>query len=157
MSALSGRLKILRSAAALVLLGGCVSQPIGPTVTVLPAPGKPFDVFSEEDAYCRDFARQQVAGAPEQANSQVIASAIVGTLLGAGLGAAVGAGRGAALGAATGTLIGTGVGPSNGAWTQMSVQQCYNVAYMQCMYAKGNQVPGYTVVATAPPPPPPPR
>jgi hypothetical protein len=35
---------------------------------------------------------------------------------------------------------------------------------MQCMYAKGNQVPGYSVVAVAPtpyppppPPPPPPR
>jgi hypothetical protein len=136
------------------LLEGCVTPPVGPTVTVLPGPGKPFDVFAEEDAYCRDFARQQVAGAPEQANSQVIASAVVGTLLGAGLGAAVGAGRGAAVGAATGALIGTGTGSSGSAWSQMSVQQRYNVAYMQCMYAKGNQVPGYTVVAAAPPSPP---
>ena len=137
----------------LASLGGCVSQPIGPTITVLPAPNKPFDIFAAEDAYCRDFARMQIAGAPDQANSQVVGSAIIGTLLGAGLGAALGGGRGAAIGAASGTLIGTGTGSSGGAWAQMTVQQRYNVAYMQCMYAKGNQVPGYTVVGTLPPPP----
>jgi uncharacterized protein YcfJ len=149
-------MKIQATISILALLGGCVSPPIGPTVTVLPAQGKPFEKFAEEDAYCRQYAGQQVAGAPEQANSQVIGSAVIGTLLGAGLGAAVGRGPGAAFGAATGTLIGTGVGSSGGAWAQMTVQQRYNIAYMQCMYAKGNQVPGYTVVATAPPPPPPP-
>jgi hypothetical protein len=139
----------------LAMLGGCVSQPIGPTVTVLPGPGKPFDRFAEEEAFCRDFARSQVAGAPAQANSQIIGSAIIGTLLGAGFGAAVAGGQGSAIGAATGSIIGTGVGSSGGAWSQMTVQQRYDVAYMQCMYAKGNQVPGYTVVATAPPAPPP--
>ena len=61
---------------------------------------------------------------------------------------------GAAFGAATGTLIGTGVASGNAAWAQMTIQQRYNIAYMQCMYAKGNQVPGFTVVGTAPPPPP---
>lgn len=148
-------MKTKTAIAVLALLGGCVSQPIGPTVTVLPAPGKPFDMFTEDDAYCRDFARLQVAGAADQANSQVVGSAIIGTLLGAGLGAAVGGGQGAAIGAATGTVIGTGAGSSGGAWAQMTVQQRYNVAYMQCMYAKGNQVPGYPVVATVSPPPPP--
>lgn len=149
----------MRAVAAIVVLaalGGCVARPIGPTVTVLPAPGKPFDVFAEEDAYRRDFAQQQIAGAPEQANSQVIGSAIIGTLLGAGLGAALAGGQGAAVGAATGTLIGTGTGASGSTWSQMTVQQRYNVAYLQCMYAKGNQVPGYAVAATVPPPPPPP-
>ncbi|HYM01682.1 MAG TPA: glycine zipper family protein, partial [Stellaceae bacterium] len=140
----------------LASLAGCASQPIGPTVNVMPAPNKPFERFAEEDAFCRDFARQQIAGAPEQANSAVIGSAIVGTVLGAGLGAAVGGGQGAAAGAATGTIIGTGVGSSGAAWAQMTIQQRYNVAFMQCMYAKGNQVPGYSVVATMPPPPPPP-
>ncbi len=144
--------------AAALLLGGCAAQPVGPTVAVLPAPGKPFDKFAEEDAYCRQYASQQVAGAPEQANAQVVNSAVIGTLLGAGLGAAVGRGPGAAVGAATGTLIGTGMGSSGAAWAQMTTQQRYDVAYMQCMYAKGNQVPGYSVVAAAPPgyPPPPP-
>lgn len=88
---------------------------------------------------------------PSRPTSQVIGSAIVGALLGAGLGAALGVGRGAAIGAATGTLIGTGTGSSGSAWAQVSVQQRY-IAYMQCMYAKGNQVPGYIVVATTPPP-----
>lgn len=32
-------------------------------------------------------------------------------------------------------------------------QRWYDIAYMQCMYAKGNQIPGYTT--SAPPPPPP--
>jgi uncharacterized protein YcfJ len=139
--------------AVLASLVGCVTQPIGPTITVLPAPNKPFDIFAAEDAYCRDFARMQIAAAPDQANSQVVGSAIIGTLLGAGLGAALGGGRVAAIGAASGALIGTGTGSSGGAWAQMTVQQRYNVAYMQCMYAKGNQVPGYTVVGTLPLPP----
>jgi uncharacterized protein YcfJ len=150
----------MKTATAIVVvlasLSGCVSPPIGPTVTVLPAPGKPFERFAEEDAYCKDFARQQIALASDQANGQLVGGAIIGTLLGAGFGAAVGGGRGAAIGAASGTLIGTGVGSSGAAWTEMTAQQRYNVGYMQCMYAKGNQVPGYTIAKTAPPRPPPP-
>jgi len=40
----------------------------------------------------------------------------------------------------------------------MSVQRRYDVAYMQCMYLKGNQVPprGLAAAYTAAPPPPPP-
>src|SRR5258708_20573762 len=93
--------------AAALLLGGCAAQPIGPTVAVLPAPGKPFDKFAEEDAYCRQYASQQVAGAPEQANAQVVNSPVIGTLLGAGLGAAVRRGPGAAGGPPTGTPLRT--------------------------------------------------
>lgn len=143
-------MKAQAAVAAALLVSGCVAQPVGPTVTVLPTPGKPFEKFAEEDAYCRQYASQQIAGAPEQANAQLLSGAIVGTLLGAGLGAAVGRGPGAAFGATTGTLIGTGLGSSNAAWMQMTAQQRYDVAYMQCMYAKGNQVPGYSVVAVAP-------
>jgi uncharacterized protein YcfJ len=131
-----------------LVLSACAMQPLGPTVTVLPAPGKPFPAFAEDDTACKSFASTQVAGGPEQANSAVIGSAVVGTLLGAGLGAAIGrGGPGAAIGAASGALIGTGVGASGNAWSQMSLQQRYNIAYMQCMYAKGNQIPGYSVVA----------
>jgi hypothetical protein len=39
-----------------------------------------------------------------------------------------------------------------------TIQQRYDIAYSQCMYSKGNQVPGYEpapVAAVAPPPPPP--
>ena len=48
-------------AVSVLLLAGCVSIPIGPSVRVLPAPGKPFDVFVREDALCRQFAVQQTA------------------------------------------------------------------------------------------------
>jgi uncharacterized protein YcfJ len=135
----------------------CATPPLGPTVQVMPAPGKPFSVFQDDDAICRNFANSQVAGAPEQANVNLVGSAVVGTLLGAALGAAIGRGPGAAIGAASGTIIGTGIGANGSAWSQMSIQQRYNIAYVQCMYTRGNQVPGYTVTAlpsSYPPPPP---
>ena len=46
-------------------------------------------------------------------------------------------------------------GPANNA--QGSLQQRYDVAYSQCMYAKGNQVPGFAAPGAPPPPPPPPN
>jgi uncharacterized protein YcfJ len=147
----------LLAAAASVALASCASPPLGPTVSVMPAPNKPFPVFQQEDAECRGYAGSQVAGAPEQANSNLIGSTIVGTLLGAAIGGAAGGGKGAAIGAGAGAVIGTGVGANGTAWSQMSIQQRYNVAYIQCMYSHGNQVPGYTVMAPPPPPPPPPR
>jgi hypothetical protein len=36
---------------------------------------------------------------------------------------------------------------------QYGAQYRYNVAYMQCMYSRGNQVPGSYVTNSAPPPP----
>jgi hypothetical protein len=38
---------------------------------------------------------------------------------------------------------------------EASQQQRYDLAYGQCMYAKGNQVPGFAAPTTSPPPPPP--
>src|SRR5260221_199424 len=50
---------------------------------------------------------------------------------------------------------GAGAGTSSG--TQLTIQQQYDNAYSQCMYSKGNQVPGFQpAVVYAPPPPPPP-
>lgn len=138
------------------LLAGCVSQPMGPTVTVMPAPNKPFAVFQDDQAICKQFADQQVAGNASQANAQQVGTAVVGTVLGAGLGAAVGGGQGAGVGAATGAIAGTAIGSGPAAQAQYSLQQRYDIAYQQCMYARGNQVPGFTP-ATPPPPPPPPR
>ncbi len=142
----------IRIAVAIIslALSACATQPLGPTVTVMPEPGKPFPAFAEDDAVCKSFASTQVAGAPNQANGAVIGSAVVGTLLGAGLGAAIGGGQGAGIGAASGALLGTGVGANGSAWSQMSIQQRYNIAYMQCMYSKGNQVPGYSIAAAPP-------
>src|SRR5208283_385241 len=113
-------------------------EPMGPTVAVMPAPGKPFDVFQGDQAVCKGFASNQVQGGAQQANNRQVGTAVVGTLLGAGLGAAIGGGRGAAIGAGAGALGGTavGAGPAQGA--EASLQQRYDIAYSQCMYARGN-------------------
>ncbi|MGA9869354.1 MAG: hypothetical protein WBQ75_23210, partial [Acetobacteraceae bacterium] len=58
------------------------------------------------------------------------------------------AGAGAAIGAGTGLVGGTAVGANQGAASQYSLQQQYNIAYTQCMYSRGNSVrsppPGFT-------------
>ena len=139
----------------LLLLSACATEPLGPTIPVMPAPNKPFDLFEGDQALCKQYASNQVQGGAQQANNRQVGTAVVGTLLGAGLGAAIGGGRGAAIGAGAGALGGTavGAGPAQGA--EASLQQRYNLAYAQCMYSRGNQVPGF-VPAGAPPPPPPP-
>ena len=40
---------------------GCVSQPIGPAVAVKPGRDTPFTVFLQDDAQCRQHAREQLA------------------------------------------------------------------------------------------------
>jgi hypothetical protein len=142
----------------LALLGGCASQPPGPRVAVLPAPGKPFELFMQDQAICEHYAGQEVRGEADIATERAIGSTALGTLLGAGLGAAAGRGPGAALGAAIGAVIGTGVGGNIAAGATMDAQQRYDMAYAQCMYARGNQVPVYLyppLITPAPPPPPP--
>jgi len=149
---------------AVVALGGCATVPTGPSVMVWPAPGKPLEVFQSDDAVCRQWASQQVGAQPsDTANKTLASGAAVGTILGAGLGAAIGAasgqvGVGLGIGAASGALLGTaaGMGPASGSGYE--VQRRYDNAYMQCMYTKGNQVPGVvrTYRRAAPPPPPPP-
>src|ERR1700690_2488053 len=73
-------------------LTGCASVPDGPTVRVMPAPGKPFEVFVADDQYCRSYAMQSIGGAhaQDQANSNAVGSAVVGTALGAAAGALIG-------------------------------------------------------------------
>ena len=148
---------------ALALLGGCATMPTGPTVTVYPGPGKPFEVFQADDYACRQWAQEQIGGAsPSQtANQNLATGAVVGTLAGAGLGAAIGAatgnvGAGAAIGAGAGLLTGTAVASGPAASSEYTLQRRYDMAYQQCMYAKGNQVPGVRPVRAYGPPPPPP-
>lgn len=142
-----------------LLLGSCASQPMGPTVQVLPAPNKPFQMFQQDQTDCKSYAQSQVAGQAEAANDKAVGSALLGAALGAGLGAAVGGGRGAGVGAAGGAVIGTDVGAAGSNHANYSIQQQYNNAYTQCMYSKGNQVPGVAPAVVSPvyqPPPPPP-
>ncbi len=128
------------SLSAVLLLEGCAGTPMGPTVQVLPGPNKPFELFAQEQAYCKQFAEQQVSGQADAANQRAIGGTLLGAALGAGLGAAVGGGRGAGVGAAAGGVMGTAVGSGGAEHAQMSIQQQYNNAYAQCMHAKGNQV-----------------
>jgi hypothetical protein len=133
---------------AVLALGACaVAAPSAPTVMALPAQGKPFAQFQQEDFGCRNYAQQQTGGGPtaQQANNSALGSAAVGTALGAGAGAALGAiggaaGVGAAVGGATGLLLGGAAGTSNAQAAGYSLQQRYDVAYTQCMYANGNKV-----------------
>jgi type IV pilus biogenesis protein CpaD/CtpE len=141
------------------VLAGCAVIPEGPRVTVMPAPGKPFEVFEADNATCMAFAQQQSGVTPsEAAQQQVLTGAVVGTALGAATGALLGGNaNSAAAGAGVGLLAGTATGAGNANWAGMSLQQRYDIAYEQCMYAKGNQVPGFASLGYLPPPPPPPR
>jgi len=132
---------------AIVLLGGCASIPSGPSVLVLPGTGKTFEQFQTDDAVCRQWAAHSVGTEPNKAATEsTVGGAAVGTVLGAAAGALIGAASGspatgAAVGAGFGLLGGTAVGAGRGADYYASVQGRYDIAYRQCMYAKGNQVP----------------
>ena len=150
---------------ALLVMSGCATLPAGPSVLVLPAPGKPFDQFQVEDRICKQWAGQQIGVNPQEAaNQSAVTGAVAGTAIGAAAGALIGAaagdaGAGAAIGAGSGLLVGTASGASAAQASSWELQRRYDNAYVQCMYAKGNQVPGvvqrYRVRRTIPPPPPP--
>jgi OmpA family protein len=133
--------------AAGLLLTGCPTLPTGPSVMVLPGSGKDFEQFQVDDAVCRQWASRQVGTNTKQAATDAaVTSAAVGTVVGAAAGAAIGAASGdaatgAAVGSGVGLVGGTAVGADRAAGTEWSVQHRYDIAYMQCMYAKGNQVP----------------
>lgn len=155
----------------LALLAGCASLPSGPRVAVMPAPGKPFEVFVAEDRQCRYFAEQSIGMTPQDlATRNVVGNAVVGTAIGAAAGALGGGHNGAGTGAAIGMVAGTASGASQAGYAGVEAQHRYDIAYQQCMYAKGNQLPGNpygyrqpapttstTPYYAPPPPPPPPR
>jgi hypothetical protein len=87
------------------ILSACTVLPAGPNVLVLPAVGKPLDVFQAEDGECQAYARQQLGVAPESAASTTL------------------------------------------------LQVRYDRAYVQCMYAKGNVVPGMGIPGASVAPP----
>lgn len=138
---------VATSAIAVVLLSGCATVPTGPSVMVLPGTGKTFEQFQTDDAVCRQFASQSIGTSPGKAATEsTVGGAAVGTVVGAAVGALIGAASGspatgAAVGAGFGLLGGTAVGAGRGDAYYTSVQGRYDIAYRQCMYAKGNQVP----------------
>ncbi|HUW29911.1 MAG TPA: YMGG-like glycine zipper-containing protein [Sulfuriferula sp.] len=145
----------------LLLLGACTTIPSGPSVTVLPGSGKSFEQFRMDDYVCRQFALDQINGVtPSQAATESgVTSAVVGTVVGAAAGAALGGHEGAGVGAGTGLLVGGLAGTEAAQASGYGAQQRYDASYVQCMYAKGHQVPVYGRIirqprASYPPPPP---
>jgi hypothetical protein len=69
---------------AAAVLGGCATIPAGPSVMVLPKPGKSFEAFQSDDAACRQWAAQQIQVPPnETVNKNLASGAAVGTVMGA--------------------------------------------------------------------------
>jgi len=138
----------LFSTLSLVLLASltaCVSAPTGPTVAVMPREGKPFDLFQQEDLFCRNFAANSVRDTSNAALKEGATSAAIGAALGAVAGAVIQGGNHANVGtgAGVGLLGGAAMGAMNSSGKQNQAQAQYNIAYQQCMYSKGNQVPSY--------------
>ena len=126
-------------------LTACVSAPTGPTVAVMPREGKPFDLFQQEDLFCRNFAANSVRDTSDAALKEGATSAAIGAALGAVAGAVIQGGNHANVGtgAGVGLLGGAAMGAMNSSGKQNQAQAQYNIAYQQCMYSKGNQVPSY--------------
>jgi len=147
--------KLVYGVVALVLLG-CASMPTGPRVAVMPAPGKPFELFVQEDKICRQFAEQSIDKSANDIAAEAFAgSAAAGVAIGATVGGLLGGHDGAASGASMGLLSGSMIGVEESRFSAFDAQQRYDIAYQQCMYAKGNQLPGqpYQGQVYYPPPP----
>jgi hypothetical protein len=141
---------------ALLVFSGCMtSVPMGPRVAVMPAPGKPFDLFMAEERMCRQYAEQSIGSSPnEVASKNAVGTAAAGVAIGTVVGALAGGRQGAPVGAAIGLVAGSSAGSNEAAYASRDAQRRYDIAYEQCMYAKGNQVPGYQFQQHIPPPPP---
>lgn len=153
-------------AVSAVVLAGCATIPDGPGVMVLPGSTKSFDQFRADDADCRQYSSAQVGGksANSAASDSAVKSAAVGTAVGAAAGGLMGGSSGAAIGAGVGLAGGALVGADAGNSSGRTLQQRYDFAFQQCMYARGHQIPmargsmprQQQRQTTAPPPPPPP-
>ena len=141
---------LIGSIAAALLVTGCVTIPTAPTVTVLPGSNKNFDQFVRDEDACRAYAQSTVSGAGQAASNNAAGAAVAGSALGAAAGAIIGsatgnAGSGAAIGAGTGLLFGSAAGANGAGYSSYQLQRQFDSAYMQCMYARGNQIPGRVV------------
>ncbi len=130
-------------------LSACAVQPpSGPSFAAMPGSGKSYEQFQMDDAQCRD-AGHYASGNPAAAKAgtdQAVGNAVVGTALGAAAGALIGSatgqvGAGAAVGAGVGLLAGSAAGANSASVSQYQLQRNYDIAYAQCMAAKGEAVP----------------
>lgn len=137
-------------AAAGLALGACTVIPTGPSVMALPGSQKSVEQYQVDVAQCQRYADAIVAsaagGTAANADNQVASTAAAGAVLGAATGAIIGSatgqgGQGAAIGAGTGLLFGAAAGSPYASMSSYQLQRGYDRAYLQCMYARGNQVP----------------
>ncbi len=139
---------VLIGSISIGLLSACVSAPTGPTITIMPREGKSFEEFKKEDEECRSFAAQAVKDGNAAALKEGAISAATGAAIGAAAGALYQGGnsRNVGTGAAIGMVGGAAVGAMGASSKEAQAQTQYNTAYQQCMYTKGNQVPGFKPV-----------
>ncbi len=137
-------------------LTGCAIYPHGPSMLVLPGLTATFDQFRTDEMNCKVYAEHAVAGQSTQqaAEAGAINSAAAGTVVGAAAGAMIGAasgnaGSGAAIGAGSGLILGSAAGSDAYAVSGSRTQARYDNAYVQCMYARGHQVPVPASLASA--------
>ena len=156
--------KFLTVGIALALSACATPPPRGPSVMVLPGANKSFEQFQVDASVCHRYALDSVGITTAQAGQQsqttnAVAGTVIGAMAGAALGAAAGdPGVGAAAGAGTGLLVGSAQGQADAYGAMSTAQDRYDIAYIQCMYAKGNQVPvpasaRAAMTQYAPPPP----
>jgi uncharacterized protein YcfJ len=137
--------------AGATLLAGCATVPTGPAMNALPGTRKTAEQYYADDAACRARAQAFFAPTAAQAANEVAAANVVGgTLLGAAVGALIGAafgdpGTGAAIGAGTGLLGGSTAAANVSGFSTYDMQALYDREYLQCMFARGHQVPGRAV------------
>jgi len=134
--------------AALALAGCAVAPPTGPDVMALPGKDKSLEAFQADDVACRQYASAQIGyfSPAEAATQSAVGSTVLGTVLGAAAGAAIGAATGnpaagAAIGAGGGFLAGGAAGIGAAQASELSLQRRYDMGYLQCMSAKGENVP----------------
>lgn len=136
-----------------VWLAACGSAPIGPTVTVLPGRDRSFEQFARDDAQCRAYAAHSAGIPGHEAEARTVASTMAaGAAIGALAGAVVGGHHDAATGAVAGAAVGAAVAAGDRRAAAADTQRRYDIAYQQCMHAKGHQVPGAGPAAAPPAP-----
>jgi len=152
------RTAALAALSAVVLLAGCATQPMGPEIPAMPGPGKTNAAFEQDESYCENYAAGRSSGKVQQANDTELRNGVIGAALGAGIGALAGNTKGALIGGGLGAVLGSASGAG---YDQAHVQRIYDIAYAQCMKARGNDVPmgprprHWRRMYDAPPPPPP--
>jgi hypothetical protein len=123
-----------------VVSTACATMPTGPNVLVLPGTGKALVQFEADDATCKQWAARQIGVTARQAAAKTTVGGVATGKAADGAASASPA-TSAAVGAGSGLPGGSTAGAGLGERERWSVQDRYDVAYMQCMYASGNQIP----------------